>query len=319
VLPRPLRHVALFLFLTVVALAADLKVGSLNCYLYFDPDIDHRGKVDDANRMTAEQYRTKTANLATLTKGYDVVALQEAGGKAEVTALAIATRMSWAWSQGNDTATGQEVGLLYNLPAWTVTSKGRVAALDRVVSKHLLVLATHGNDRVYFLAVHLIRPIGAQADKHDKQRAAISEWLKEQVAREPAATVVVPGDTNNSNRAPLYGIGREVGELNGFAPTHLGGKAFDRLVVAGAGSWSAVEIRKPPYGTKPNDGNKRVWTDHYFVGATLRTGRQFYSFASHIAARSGSSNEDSCIAFSSFWKSKCHSSLPSMLDDRHRM
>ena len=267
-----LWHFALFVLLAISALAAELKIGSLNCYLLFDPTIDHRGKVDDDNRMSADQYRTKVANLATLTKGYDVVALQETGGRPEVATLATAAHMSWAWSLGNDTATGEEVGLLYKLPGWTVASKGRVAALDKIVSKHLLVYATHGNDRVYFLAVHLIRPIGAQAEKHDRQRAAIGEWVKDQLAREPGATVVVLGDTNNSNRAPLYGIGREVGELNGFAPTHLGGKAFDRLVVAGAGSWSAVELRKPPYGTKPNDANKRVWTDHFFVGATLKTG-----------------------------------------------
>jgi hypothetical protein len=150
--------------------------------------------------------------------------------------------------------------MLYKLPGWTVISKGRVGALDKIVSKHLLVLATHEKERVYFLAVHQLRPIGAQAEKHDRQLAAIGEWVKEQLAREPGATVVVLGDTNNSNRAPLYGIGHEVGELNGFAATHLSGKAFDRLVVAGPGSWSAVEIRKPPYGTKRNDGNNRVWT-----------------------------------------------------------
>lgn len=270
-LKRPLRHLALFLLLAVAALAADLKIGSLNCYLFFDPAIEHRGKVDDANRMTAEQYRAKTANLATLTKGYQLVALQETGGREEVTALAKAAGMSWAWTQGKDTATGQDVAVLHNLPGWKVSSKGRVAELDRVVSKHLLVLATHEKERVYFLAVHLLRPIGAQAEKHDRQRAAIGEWVKEQLAREPGATVVVLGDTNNSNRAPLYGIGHEAGELNGFAATHLSGKAYDRLVVAGPGSWSAVEIRKPPYGKSPNAENKRVWTDHFFIGATLKT------------------------------------------------
>jgi hypothetical protein len=271
VLTRPLRHLALIVLLTVAALAADLKVGSLNCYLFFDPAIQHRGKVDDTNRMTPDQYRTKVTNLATLTRGYDVVALQETGGRPEVTTLATAAHMSWAWSQGNDTATGEEVALLYKLPGWTVTSKGRVGALDKIVSKHLLVLATHEKERVYFLAVHLLRPIGAQAEKHDRQRAAIGKWMKEQFVREPGASVVVIGDTNNSDRGSLYGIGNDAGELNGYAATHLGGKCFDRLVVAGAGSWSAIEIRKPPFGAKPNDANKRVWTDHVFIGANLKT------------------------------------------------
>lgn len=116
-----------------------------------------------------------------------------------------------------------------------------------------------------------LRPIGANAEKQAKQRAAIGEWMKHQLARDPGAAVVIIGDTNNSDRRSLYGIGNDAAELNGYAPTHLGGKCFDRLVVAGAGSWSAVEIRKPPYGAKPNDANKRIWTDHYFVGVTLNT------------------------------------------------
>ena len=45
--------------------------------------------------------------------------------------------------------------------------------------------------------------------------------------------MVIAGDTNNTDRQPLYGIGREAGELNGFAATHLTNKCYDRLVVAG--------------------------------------------------------------------------------------
>lgn len=268
---RYLRFSSLFFLVASLALAAELKVGSLNCYLLFDPSIQHRGRVDDENKMTEKQYRSKLANLATLTRGYDVVALQETGGRAEVSALAVATGASWIWTEGNDTATGEEVGILYRLPGWTVTSKGRVAALDKIVSKHVLALATKDNERVYFLAVHLLRPIGAQQEKHDKQRDVIGAWMKDLVAREPKATVVVLGDTNNSQSHPLFGMGKEAGELNQFADTHLSGKCFDRLVVAGRGSWSAIEIRRPPYGDKPNLANKRVWTDHFFVGATLKS------------------------------------------------
>lgn len=121
--------------------------------------------------------------------------------------------------------------------------------------------------------MHLLRPIGAQAEKQARQRAAIGGWMAEQLARQPGASVVVAGDTNDSDTAPgqsLYGVGREAGELDGFAATHLAGKCFDRLVVAGAGAWTAIEVIRPPYGPRPNDANKRVWTDHFFVGATLR-------------------------------------------------
>lgn len=269
-----LRHTGLILLLAVAAFAADLKVGTLNCYLLFDPAIDHRGKVDDTNQMTAEQYQQKLTNLATLTKGYNVVALEETGGRSEVLALAKSAGFSWAWTQGNDTATGEEVAVLHNLPGWTITSKGRVAALDKVVSKHLLVLAQREKERVYFLAVHLLRPIGTQAEKQFKQREAIGGWARALLAREPGSTVVILGDTNSSEKASLFGVGKDAGELNAYEATHLTGKCFDRLVVAGAGSWSAIEIRRPPYEKRPNAASKRVWTDHYFIGATLRTSPQ---------------------------------------------
>ena len=81
--------------------------------------------------------------------------------------------------------------------------------------------------------------------------------------------MVIAGDTN-TDRQPIYGIGREAGELNNFAATHLTNKCYDRLVVAGAGKWAGIEVRRPPYGPRPNDANKRVWTDHYFLGAGLR-------------------------------------------------
>jgi hypothetical protein len=50
--------------------------------------------------------------------------------------------------------------------------------------------------------------------------------------------------------------------------THLAGKPFDRLIAIN-GNWSQVEVKRPPYGKKPNDQTKRLWTDHYLLGADL--------------------------------------------------
>lgn len=262
-----------FVLLALSAIAAELKVGSLNCYLFFDPAIDHPGKVDDEHRMSAEQYRSKIENLATLTAGYNIVALQETGGRPEVSALATAAHMQWVWTRGNDTATGEEVAILYDLPGWQVTAMGRVSELDRVVSKHVLLRAAQGKHTIYVLGVHLIRPIGAQAEKQARQLAAIKEWVQHLVSREPGSSVLVVGDTNSTvtrSGVSLFGIGREANELNGFAATHLAGKCFDRLVLAGTGSWTGIEIRRPPYGKRPNNLLTQVWTDHFFIGASLR-------------------------------------------------
>ncbi len=101
-----------------------------------------------------------------------------------------------------------------------------MAELDRIVSKHLLVMATKDKTRVYVLAVHLLRPIGAQADKQAKQREAIGAWATGLPTRAPGATVVIAGDKKNTDRQPLYGVGREAGELNAFAATHITNKCL---------------------------------------------------------------------------------------------
>lgn len=260
------------LLLTAAAHAAELRVATLNCFLLFDPRIDHRGKVDDESRMTLPQYQEKLTNLASLLRGYQAVGVQETGGRVELAALAERAGMKWLWEPGNDTATGQEVGFLHQLPGWNVTSRGRVRELDRLVSKHLLVEARQGAHRVLFLVIHLLRPIGNQSVKHQQQIAAIGDWMRAQAAADPKASIVVLGDTNSTlteRGTSLFGLGLEAGEKIGFRATHLAAKAFDRLVLLGPASWRAVEVRVPPYGSRPAAPLKRVWTDHYLLGAEM--------------------------------------------------
>jgi hypothetical protein len=258
--------------LIATAAAGEIRVATLNCLLLFDPKIDHAGKVDDEERMTPEQYEAKLSNLATLLKGYQAIGLQETGGGTEIAALAKRAGMQWEWTRGADTATGEEVGFLYSLPDWKVASRGRVPELDRVVSKHLLVEATSNSQHVLFLVVHLIRPIGNQLPKHKNQLAAIGGWMTKVHAADSRALIVVMGDTNSTlveNGVSLFGVGNEAGEKIRFAGTHLTNKPFDRLVLLGPGAWTNVELRKPPYGNRPAAALKRVWTDHYFLGAEL--------------------------------------------------
>lgn len=222
--------------------------------------------------MTDAQYQTKLGNLASLIRGYEVVGLQETGGKSEIAALAERAGMKWAWQRGTDTATGQEVGLIYNLPSWSVSNKGRVAELDRIVSKHLLVEARQGKSQVLFLVLHLVRPIGTQTGKHREQISAVGAWMHRTTAANPLAAVVVLGDTNSALTAAgtsLFGIGHEAGEIVGFRSTHLTNRHFDRMVVAGPAEWTKAEILRPPFGSRPISELKRVWTDHYLLGAQL--------------------------------------------------
>jgi hypothetical protein len=267
------RLLLALVLLIATAAAGEIRVATLNCLLLFDPKIDHPGKVDDQERMTPEQYEAKLSNLATLIKGYRAVGLQETGGGTEIAALAKLAGMQWAWTKGTDTATGEEVGFLFSLPDWKVTSRGRVPELDRVVSKHLLVEATLNSQHVLFLVVHLIRPIGNQLPKHKNQLAAVGSWMTKVHAIDPRTLIVVMGDTNSTlveSGVSLFGAGSEAGEKIRFAGTHLTNKPFDRLVLLGPGTWSGVELRKPPYGVRPAAPIRRVWTDHYLLGAELR-------------------------------------------------
>lgn len=263
----------LLLALAVGVSAAEIRVATLNCFLLFDPMIEHRGTVDNAEQMTLEQYAAKLSNLASLVRGYQVVGLQETGGRAEIAALASKAGMSWAWTPGLDTATGEEVGLLYNLPGWQVSAAHRVPQLDRVLSKHLEVVAAAGQRRLHLLVVHLLRPMNNNVQKHRRQLEAVGQWMKTVQAAEPNAVVVVMGDTNSTLVQPggsVFGPGIEANEQVRFSPTHLTKKPFDRLVVLGPAEWGNVQVVPPPYGSRPSAPVKRIWTDHYLIGATLR-------------------------------------------------
>jgi hypothetical protein len=54
-----------------VSVAAEIKVATLNCFSFFDPRIEHRGKVDDDSRMTSARGWQKLTNLATLPRCSD--------------------------------------------------------------------------------------------------------------------------------------------------------------------------------------------------------------------------------------------------------
>ena len=133
--------------------------------------------------------------------------------------------MKWVWQRGTDTATGQEVGLIYNLPSWSVSNRGRVAELDRIVSKHLLVEARQGKSHVLFLVLHLVRPIGNQTGKHREQISAVGAWMQRTTAANPLAAVVVLGDTNSA----LTAYSRHITSHRRRIPVGRGTVAVPRL------------------------------------------------------------------------------------------
>lgn len=263
------------LLLAVSAAAAELTVGTLNTYLHFSPAYKHRGRLEGQAALTKDEYATKTANLAAMISRFDVVGLQEVGGRPEVEDMARVLGFDSAFVVGKDTYTGQEVGVIWRkLPGWKVTNNGRVPSLDAILSKHILVTmeTPDGKTRIRLLNVHMIRPIGENAKKHAAQIDAINTWAAGVLASDKSATVVVVGDANNDTKGPIFTFGQEANALNRYAGTHNAGMPFDRLAVGGRGRWTKIDVVAPPYGTKrPDNFVLRMSTDHRAVGAVLST------------------------------------------------
>ena len=58
----------LLLWAATVSVAAEIKVATLNCFLLFDPRIEHRGKLDDEQRMSVAQYNEKLGNSLSMSR-----------------------------------------------------------------------------------------------------------------------------------------------------------------------------------------------------------------------------------------------------------
>jgi endonuclease/exonuclease/phosphatase family metal-dependent hydrolase len=168
-------------------------------------------------------------------------------------------------SFGLRTFTGQDVATLVSpRRGLLVRSASRVDELEPL-SKHLLVMLEESGTRYAVLNVHLIRPIGRNARKHGQQLAAIGAWVEALQAREPATVIIVLGDFNDPapNLMPLA----DSAVATGFRPTHLDKKSFDRIFTTGV--LEQTVVIRPPYPTRPNEGLKAAWTDHYLLKASV--------------------------------------------------
>lgn len=261
---RPLFLTSLFLAL-ICSAWADLKIGTLNTYLLFEEGSKSGGQLE-SRALPPKIYAQKVSNLASLMSGLDFVALQELGGEVDAQNLAKAAGpYQTAFVQGRDTFTGQDVSaLILRRKGLLLKRSSRVPTLENL-SKHLLVSLEADGKAYAVLVVHLLRPIGKNAEKHEAQFASIRTWIESIKKSAPDTSIVVIGDFNNDGKVllPLT----DSAALNGYAPTHLNGSAYDHIF--SSGKLSAVDVVRPPYPKRPNDLLKSLWTDHYLVKATL--------------------------------------------------
>lgn len=254
------------LWIFVSAALADLKVGTLNCYLLFAPGSDPGGQLKDV-ALAPDAYTEKVTHLASLVKGLDFVGLEELGGEVDAKNMANAAgTYQPLFVQGKDTYTGEDVGALVLKRSGIIVKKtSRVPALENL-SKHLLVTLDADGKRYAVLVVHLLRPIGKNEGKHLAQLDSIRDWAESLKKSAPDTTIVVLGDFNNDGKKllPL----EDSAAVTNYAPTHLTGKAYDHIFTSG--KLNAVEIVRPPLPKRPNDTLKALWTDHFLVKCVLR-------------------------------------------------
>jgi endonuclease/exonuclease/phosphatase family metal-dependent hydrolase len=283
---RPFFRALLLIFSFVLSGAAqDIRVTTLNCSWYFKPGIERpKNAHSDSIPVTMDEYELKTSNLGRMLadSGSEFFALQELGGEEPLNDIAATVGRSFgvqsetAFSLGRDTYTGQNVGafLLPQKGRWRITEAGRVADLDRVLSKHERVRMRFENGRnLNVLVVHLIRPIGASSAKHDQQIEEIMKWIARQYSQSPNEGFVIMGDTNSNDKPPApFSLPQWVDAftIQNVRSTHISGRGlYDRIVVSPNLVISEVSVSELPIGRKANETVQRVWTDHMPVNAHI--------------------------------------------------
>ncbi|HTJ77844.1 MAG TPA: hypothetical protein VL357_02515 [Rariglobus sp.] len=259
-----LRLILLALIL-VSSLSAEIKIGTLNCYLLFAPGSDPGGQLTD-KMLSPEAYTEKVTHLASLVKGLDFVGLEEIGSEVDTKNMAKAAgTYQPLFVQGKDTYTGEDVGaLVLKRSGLTVKKASRVSSLENL-SKHLLVTLDADGKRYAVLVVHLLRPIGKNELKHEAQLDSIRDWVESVKNSTPDTTIIVLGDFNNDGKKllPL----EDSAAVSDYVPTHLTGKVFDHIFTSG--KLHDVEIVRPPLPKRSNDTLKSLWTDHFLVEASV--------------------------------------------------
>jgi endonuclease/exonuclease/phosphatase family metal-dependent hydrolase len=192
--------------------------------------------------------------------------------------------------QGKDTYTGEDVGALFNFDlGWGIgVQPARDPALDRWLSKHLVVRLTNAVTTLDVCVVHLRRAIGAEGiTKQQQQTEALKIWANQHLKENPRANLVILGDFNETKKpgdasaalAPLVqpaGPLVDTFALSNLKPkTHTNGKAYDRILISPALTNGASDLKFSALTVQahPNGKGKIVaaWTDHFPLTAAFST------------------------------------------------
>jgi len=265
------KILSLLIIFSIHCVAGTIKVSTLNTMWCFNSQSAIKSQVSAPKDMTAEQYQKKIYNLSGFINGNNIVAIQEIGGVSELNDLILSNHYNVAFTQGRDTYTGQNVGILYNIPDWTMVNSGRIPILNKILSKHLCVVFKNKTspEILIILTYHLIRPIGNNKDKHHEQINALNQWASA-IIKLPNTRIILLGDSNSTTKSNIFPELTDAAQQYGYPSTQLMNAPLDRINYSSKITLVNYTVSKPPYGNKPNAYNKTIWTDHSLVTAEFK-------------------------------------------------
>lgn len=271
-----------------------ITVATLNCYWFLGAEESDNA---DKPRTTAD-YNLKAGHLIGLFPPVApfFVGLQEIGNAKDVQALAYSATRRYQrdytplFVQGNDTATGQDVGALFDTTrGWGVKGQPfRSAELEQALSKHLVVRLTNATTQITFCVVHLRVPSNPEAiEKQNAQNRALATWALSILAFDYKANLAILGDFNEDHPAgsktqslaPILKVRPAINDVfahfKGTPVTHPDDKAYDRILVSdamfgGRSRLRMTDIQILKHATA-NSKSRALYTDHYPVVATFET------------------------------------------------
>jgi hypothetical protein len=280
------------LAITVHGKTNAITLVTMNCYWFLGQE---EGQAADRPRTT-EEYSLKAGHLIGLLPDEAplFVGLQEIGNDRDVDALAYSASRRYGrkyvslFSQGNDTATKQDVGALLDTSrGWGVYGKAsRVSELQKSLSKHLVVRLTNAVTHMDIAVVHLRVPRDAKGAAAQKdQNRALLRWVMRHLAQDPKANVVILGDFNEGkppgspeqSLAVLFEAKPPMADtfafLQGKARTHAGGEAYDRILISDGITKGLSGLKfdsvKILHHTHGKGEERRLYTDHFPVAVKL--------------------------------------------------
>ena len=251
-------RLVLFLLTAVVVstATADIRIGTWNVEWLYDHKNSKTGVTleKEMNAPSKKEYFQRIDSFAEAINKLnpDFLALQEIEGRHILKALAGALRSGYgkryryAFIEGTDTHTGQDVGLLIR-EGWNHQQKRfrfdrNSNPRGRNLSKHLRVDLSRGNERFTVVIVHLL----TDQKKRLQQAYTLRSWLDELDRKQ----LVVLGDFNTKARFSQTSKGSDVGVIRGFKTasanddlydahqklgkraTHVSGRQLDRILLS---------------------------------------------------------------------------------------